>query len=153
MKNNITIKFLIITCSLLFSCNKENVHSKKMIKGDVWEVKDITVDGVGVGFFGEWQVVADESIYDAVPSANWIFESKDTQFEWQFQEKGKSFRLNYVQLCEECDGDQLSDLDYLTRDISGIYEVVKSNRKQMEFITSTAIGYDGKKVRISISRK
>ena len=70
-----------------------------------------------------------------------------------FIETVKKFQLNYVQLCEECDGDQLSDLDYLSYKISGSYKVKKCNRKLMEFESKETLGYPDKIVYIKIKRQ
>lgn len=142
---------LIITLVFLFACNKEKHYSNKLIKGQRWNVVDISVDGSGLGYFGSWKIISDGSIYDVVPRVDWLFENGNTVFEWQFQEKGKRFQLNYQQLCEECNGEDLSSLDSICYNLTGNYEVIRHGNK-MEFTSSETIGYTGKNVRISISR-
>lgn len=135
----------------LFACNKEKHYSNKLIKGERWDVTDISVDGSGLGYFGIWKVTSDGSIYDTVPRVNWTFNGENTVFEWQFQEKGKRFQLNYQQLCEACNGEDLSALDSVCYNLTGNYEVIRHGKK-MEFRSSETIGYTGKEVKISVSK-
>ena len=135
------------------ACNKEKRYSNKLIKGETWEVKDISVNGAGLGYFGDWKVTSDGSIYDTVPRVNWNYNGQGTVFEWQFQENGKNFQLNYVQLCEECDGDDLSALDSICYNITGNYEAVRHGKNRMEFHSENTWGYSSKKVRVSVERK
>lgn len=142
---------VIILSLLLFSCNKEKSRSNRLIKGDKWEVQEITIDGDHTSLLGTWTITGDD-IYKEVPSASWFLNEQNAVFEWQFQSKGKKFQLNYVQLCEECDGEQLSDLDYFSYNLSGSYYVKKCSRKQMEFESSKTIGYPDRTIRIKIKR-
>ena len=147
-------KLTILFClmAIFVACNKEQRHSNKLIKGEKWAVKDVSIDGKGLGQFGEWKILSDEDIFNAVPQAEWKAEGGKTVFEWQFQDKGKLFQLNYLQLCEECDGEDLSELDYLAYKLTGTYEVIRHGKNKMEFSTTETIGYSSKKVRISIER-
>ena len=104
-------RILFFTAILLIigtACNKEKRFSNKLMKGETWEVRNITVDGNSLGINGQWQITTDVDIYDSVPRLQWIFNNEDAVCEWQFQDKGKSFQLNYYHLCEECFG---ADLD------------------------------------------
>lgn len=150
MKKSIFI-FLILGLSIV-SCNKEKTRSNRLIKGDVWNVEEVKVNGNDLQIFGEW-IIAGDDIYNKVSSAKWQYEGQESVFQWQFQSKGKRFQLNYVQLCEECEGEQLSDLDYFTYDISGSYDVVKCSRKSMEFKSFETIGHYNKEISIKIVRK
>lgn len=136
----------------LFACNKEKRYSHKLMKGETWEVRNITVDGNSLATYGQWKVTSDVDIYDSVPRVQWLVDNQDALFEWQFQKKGKVFQLNYIQLCEECDGTELDDLDYMTYDLTGSYDVERHGRKKMQFTSKSTIAYPGKLVRISIER-
>jgi len=136
----------------LFACNKEKRYSHKLMKGETWEVRNITVDGNSLATYGQWKVTSDVDIYDSVPRVQWLVDNQDALFEWQFQKKGKVFQLNYIQLCEECDGTALDDLDYMTYDLTGSYDVERHGRKKMWFTSTTTLAYPGKLVRISIER-
>jgi hypothetical protein len=144
----VSIIFLLI----LSSCNKEKRNSNKLMKGEVWEVKLISVDGEDKQVYGKWSIETDVDIYDTVPRTEWKFSDQDAVFEWQFDDKGKSFHLQYVQLCEESAGDQLDALDYQTYALSGKYEVERHGKNKMEYKSTATLGYTGKTVEISIQR-
>jgi len=95
---------LFLVFAILVSCNKEKCFSTKLIRGETWEVKEISVAGSSLNILGDWKVISDGTIFDYVPQVSWSFNRQSSLFQWQFQDKGKSFQLNYAQLCEECDG-------------------------------------------------
>lgn len=138
---------------LLVACNKEKRYSNKLMKGETWEVRNVTVDGNSVAFFGQWNITSDVDIYDSVPRLEWLYDSQDAVCEWQFQDKGKSFVLNYYQLCEENFATDLDSLDYVAYHLSGAYSVERHGRKKMTFESTTTKEFPGKKVVISIERK
>jgi hypothetical protein len=143
---------IICITTLLLSCNKEERFSGKLMKGETWVVKNVSIDGNGLGIYGIWEITTDVNIYDSVPSLTWT-EQGDAVMEWQFLEKGKKFALSYVQQCDECNGEDLDDLDYLAHDLTGTYEVEKHKKKKMSFTSTNALGYTGKEVKISIERE
>lgn len=145
--------YAFIVVILIVSCNKEKHFSTKLMKGDIWAIESITIDGVENGVKGSWVVTQDVNIYDSVPQINWRKESYDAVFQWQFQEKGKKFYINYQQQCAECNGSDLDNLDYLTFNLTGSYDVVKHKRKEMVFKSTSLAAYPGKEVEIQITRK
>ena len=150
------MKKLTLISSLLFlliSCNKEKHFSTKFMKGDIWTVESISIDGIENDIKGSWVVTQDVNIYDSVPQINWRKGSYDAVFQWQFQEKGKKFYINYQQQCAECNGSDLDTLDYLTFNLTGSYDVVKHKRKEMIFTSSSLAAYPGKEVEIQLTRK
>lgn len=146
---------LIVSCLslVLVACNKEKRYSKKLMKGEQWEVRNVTVDGNSLAFFGQWNITSDVDIYDSVPRLEWLYKSEDAICEWQFQDKGKSFFLNYYQLCEECYGTDMDSLDYVAYHLSGEYSVERHGKNRMEFESTTTNAFPGKTVVISIERK
>jgi hypothetical protein len=153
MKSILTVLLISILALTITSCNKEKRYSNKLIKGEQWTVKDITVAESSLNTFGTWKVMQDVNIYDTVPQVLWIDGEENSIFEWQFQNKGKVFQLNYMQLCEECDGEDLSTLDHLTYDLTGTYNVERHGRKKMEFSSDKTIKYSGETVSILIEKQ
>ena len=152
MKNKLLI--FLFGAATLIGCNKIENYSTKLQRDSYWEVKSITINGEESGHKGQWHV-SDGDIYSEVQIIEW--QSVDNQFgdaifEWQFQDKGKAYQLNYVQLCEECNSPYLDSLDEFAYSITGKYEVVKHKRNKMEFASSNTIGYNGKPVVINIER-
>lgn len=145
--------YAFIVVILIVSCNKEKPFSRKLMKGDIWTVESVVIDGVENDMKGSWVVTQDVSIYDSVPQVTWNTGINDAVFQWQFQEKGKKFYINYQQQCAECNGSDLDTLDYLTFNLTGSYDVVKHKRKEMIFSSSSLSAYPGKEVEIQLTRK
>jgi hypothetical protein len=137
---------------ILFSCNKENRFSKKLIKGETWTVESVKLDGTSLNSGSKWLVKGDD-IYETVSQVSWSASAtNEASFEWQFQDKGKSWVLNYLCNCDEADGTLLDELDFLANDISGKYEVIKHKRKEMIFRSSETKKYKGKVLEIKVIR-
>ena len=142
----------IVLTAFLISCNKEKRFSKRLQKGETWLVQEIKVDGVAQSIKGEWKITSDTDIYEEVPQLTWqAQDTLDAVLEWQFQDKGKTFVLNYFITCDNCDGEDLDALDYFAFEISGKYDVEQHKRKEMKFI-SKALPNSDAVVEISIER-
>ncbi len=141
-----------VSIFILFSCNKEKRFSNRLMKKEKWQVVDIYVDGTKSQFFGNWTVSQNVDIYDSVPSTIWMWDNQDAVFNWQFQDKGKSFQLNYQQQCLECNASDLDSLDYFLYNISGKYQVQKHGLNKMIFTSTNSFLYSGKKVEINIRK-
>jgi len=149
------ITLIFSLCILaLTACNKEKSFSKKLMKTQRWNISTITVNGESISQKGVWFITADVDIYDSVSSVQWVDGNGkgDAIFEWQFQEKGKIFQLNYVQQKDEVDGNLLDTLDYFAYYLSGKYNVEVHKKDQMVFTSDETVQYAGKKVRIEIKR-
>ena len=153
MKTKHIILILAILSITITACNKEKRYSKRLIKGEKWAVKDITVAGTSINTFGVWNVLQDVKIYETVPQVLWMADTSNAIFEWQFQQKGDIFQLNYNHDSLECDNLTLTYLDYLSYDITGTYNVQQHKRKVMEFTSSQTIKYSGQEVKITIEKQ
>lgn len=150
--------FFLVLVLFIISCNKDLRYSKKLSKGERWEVISVSIDGNKSELNGFWYVESDVNIYEKVPTISWtqtlyqngIPDTLDAVFQWQFNKKGKTFFLNYQQQCAECDGADLDTLDYLTNFLTGEYRVLQHKRKKMTFESENINGFNGKTVRISI---
>ena len=152
MKNK-SLLILFLTAMVVFtSCNKEKRYSNKLMKGEVWKVNYIRVDSEPIEFYGEWLIESDVSIYDSVPTLEWKQDNLDAFFEWQFQNNGKNFQLNYNLLCSEADGTLLDTLDYIGNDITGTYEVERHGKNKMLFNSTNTAGFANKQISIFIER-
>ncbi len=152
---NIFIKTItaLSLIAVLISCNKEKRYSNKLFKGENWKVKSIKIDGAESQIKGNWLIMGDD-IYDTVPSVKWQGNAGfgESLFQWQFQDKGDKFQLNYFQLCEECDGTELDSLDVFNYAITGTYDVDRHRNKKMTFTSNKTIGFGSKKVEIEIEK-
>jgi len=143
--------YVLVLSLVAFSCNKEKRFSKRLQKGEVWQVQHVKVNSQEIAFKGEWHIQSDVDIYDSVPTLEWRLDGMDAFFEWQFQDKGKTFQLNYNQLCSEAEGAALDTLDFVGYNLTGSYSVERNSRNHMEFVSNGSLGYDGT-VEISIER-
>jgi hypothetical protein len=143
----------ILFFTLLFSaCNKEKRFSKRLIKGDVWSITDLTVSDEAYGIKGSW-LVEDIDIYDSVPSIQWEENGQTTNFHWQFQNKGKTFEIVYKDpTCVNCSTPPEA-LDFQCYFLSGKYDVIVHKRDKMVFESNSTIGFKGEKVKIRVDRK
>lgn len=150
------MKILVSISLLLFfvSCNKEKRFSKKLLKGETWEVTTISINGSVLNTNPHTWYVEGDDIYENVPLIRWFaYNGPETYFEWQFQDKGKSWVLNFFLDSTKCEGTSINDVDYLANAISGKYEVVQHKRKEMHFRSSETRNYAGQEVEIKIIKK
>lgn len=147
--------FLIVSIALVLtlnSCNKEKCYSRKLMKGEVWSIQYVKINGTETDFYGQWRIQSDVDIYNSVPTLEWNQDNLDAFFEWQFQDKGKSMQLNYNQLCSESEGSLLDTLDYIGYAITGLYEVERHGRNKMEFKSNATLGFSPSDVEIYLER-
>jgi hypothetical protein len=147
------ILLLVVFSLLQLSCNKEKRFSKKLMKGETWKIANLTVDGAPYSFYGDWLVTQDVNIYDSVPSILWTSNGQTATFNWQFQDKGKTFEIAYKDpSCVNCTTPP-EDLDFQCYFLSGKYEVDIHKKSRMRFVSSNTVGFPGQKVEISIDRR
>ncbi len=150
MKN---LGFVLVLLLLFTACNKDKSRSKKLMKGDVWTVESIFIDGQGqpfTGKFATWTIEQDVNIYDRVPTALWYGDGEEIEFNWQFRNKGKTFEI--APNDSTCDG-TFPDLEMFGYFIAGEYTVEKHSRKEMTFNSTETYGYSGQLVEIKIVRR
>jgi hypothetical protein len=157
MKKNKHIQSFCVLCVfalIILSCNKEKRFSKKLIKGEEWQVEHIYIDGNQQSLPNiSWEVIGDD-IYKEVPLIRWGSKfSEHTYFEWQFQDKGKAWYLNFLLDSSKCDGPDLTDLDYLAHALSGKYKVEKHKKKEMIFKSNSLPQLMNKEVEIRIVKQ
>ena len=146
------LALLFIAFSLLLSCNKEKRFSNKLMKGETWRIVGITVDEQFYGHYGQWLVTQDVDIYDSVPGIEWNANSQKATFQWQFQDKGKTFEIAYKDpTCVNCTTPP-EELDFQTYFLSGKYDVVVHKKDRMRFVSSNTVGFPGKRVEINVDR-
>jgi hypothetical protein len=141
---------LILFVFVAFACSKDKSYSKKLMKGEVWTVEHLTVDGENYGILGSWQITQDVNIYESVPTANWHNSTDTSAFQWQFRNKGKTFELS---ASDTCCITALNPIDLQNFFLSGEYQVQKHMKKYMEFTSSNTLGFTGQVVEIHIRRK
>jgi hypothetical protein len=144
---------ILLLFILVASCNKDKSRSKKLMKGDVWLVESINIDGEAQGFtgnFATWTIEKDVDIYNQVPSALWDANGQEIEFNWQFRNKGKIFEI--APNDSTCDG-TFPELELFGYYIAGEYKVEKQSRKEMTFTSTETSGYPGELVQVKIVRR
>ncbi len=149
MKNLLYISILFL---VVISCNKEKRYSTKLMKGETWRVKGVYVDEEYYGWGGTWKITSDVDIYDSIPGALWSANSQTAAFQWQFQDKGKSFMISYKDpSCVNCTTPP-DELDFQCYFLSGKYSVEQHKNIAMKFTSIETVGFPGKNVRIEIEK-
>jgi len=145
-----------LLATTLVSCNKIKNRSKKLqmqpLSGNVyWKVKSLKINGQESVIKGDW-IVSQTDIYDTIQTLAWVGNDSygTSNFEWQFQDKAKFLQLNHRLYCDECDGNDLDSLDFLSSQLTGRYDVVKQSRKRMIFECSETTGFSGQTVEIEL---
>ncbi len=144
--------FFIIIILVLGSCTKDKRISQCFWKGETWQLSSVTVDDVTMLENTQWEINKCD-IYDELCESVWISENGDvSNFNWQFNEKAKEFKLARVSkgdtICKSC-----NESDYYSHNFSGTYQVIKAKKKEMIFESETTVGYAGQKVRLVLQRK
>ena len=153
-----TLKIISLSMAILIgfaACNKTKVNSKRLMKAGEWNVTELSVDGTNEAELPSWEI-EDCDIYAQSCMAEWMNEEGGhAEFVWQFREKGKTFEISY-----QADEDHAHAHDHAAEEaaaqayaFSGVYEVVESKSKEMQFQTAAALGHDGKAVVIKIEKK
>jgi hypothetical protein len=145
-------KILFFTWLLIamVSCNKTKTVSNRL-DGQKWKVTELSVDGVNELELPRFKF-SDCEIYKESCKGLWYLgEDGHSGFAWQIRDKGKT--LEFSNQADHAHG--LEDVKAAEQCIafSGIYKVLVSKRKRMEFETSAAFGFPGKKVVLKMERE
>lgn len=165
MKNIInSISLLALVLIVATSCNKTEKVSDNFISAGDWTITELSVDGTNEAELPEWEIKACD-IYAASCEGHWKNdEGGETEFIWQFREKGKTFEISHQGAeAEESDDDHDDhdhDHDHAGMEVavqaynfSGVYEVLECSKDAMKFQSTAALGHSGKTVVISIAKK
>ncbi len=156
MKNFIKVAMIAIITIGMASCNKTKKVSKRFIKPGEWKVTTLTVDGTAEAELPTWEI-KDCDIYGSSCEGEWKNdEGGHSEFIWQFRDKGDTFEISR-QAEEDGHGHThdhaAEEAAAQCYNFSGVYEVVSSKKDEMEFKTTSALGYSGKEVIIKITKQ
>lgn len=150
MKKIIMLSRLALVAALvIMSCNKTKISAKRLDGGE-WHVKELSVDGVNEAELPEWNIGECDG-YKESCLGDWVnHEGGKSKFVWQFREKAEKFEISNQ---SELSGDHATDEAVLQcQSFSGTYDVISRKKKEMEFKTTSAIGFTGKTVIIKIEK-
>lgn len=144
-----TLVVILLTCTIS-ACNKTKRYSNR-IEGNKWKITSIQVNGIADTSHPEL-LFKDCDIYKETCNGTWISpEGGRAQFVWQFRENGKVLEIANqtdhahdildVKAAEKC-------IEY-----SGVYEVMKSQRKTFSLKSTKINGHFGKEVKIEMEKK
>lgn len=142
----------------LTACNKTQSTSNRLIDGGMWNVTELTVNGVGEDELPMWEI-DDCEIYDESCVGEWMNdEGGHAEFVWQFRDKGDTFEISYQ--AEEDGHGHVHELDHADEEVaaqaygfSGIYEVTARDKDRMQFQSTAAIEHPGETVIITIAKQ
>ncbi|MCE2773590.1 MAG: hypothetical protein LW750_09160 [Bacteroidetes bacterium] len=148
-----TIYTLLAAIVLLTACNKTKVSSKRLA-GEHWKVVKLTIGGTAATELPELHF-SDCDPYEEVCKGEWEKGEAHAEFAWGFTEKGKKITLSnqYSSDGHAHGGHEEEELAELSENLSGVYDVVSSGRKSMEFKCSSTVGYAGQEVVLQIEKE
>ena len=154
------ISILVLFATIIFACNKVTINSNRLMKAGEWEVTELSVDGENEEELPYWHIEDCEIYGEESCMGEWENEEGGhALFIWQFREKGKVFEISRQEE-EEDDHDHDHGHDHAEEEaieqcynFSGVYDVVSSGKDEMEFSSTSTIGYEGKSVKIKIVKK
>jgi len=158
MKRSITLALGLIWLGVIAtSCNKTKINSNRLIKAGEWTVTELSVDGTNEDELPEWEI-EDCEIYESSCYGEWVNEEGGhSEFIWQFRDNGDAFEISRQAEEEE---EEEHEHDHAEEEaaaqcyaFSGVYEVITRKKDEMEFTSTTTLGYPGNTVVIKISKK
>lgn len=149
MKNRVII-FCLATVVLLSGCNKTKSVSNRL-DDQKWTVTELSVDGVGQTQLPKIKFKECEIYKESCTGLWYLGEEGHAGIAWQIRDKGKTMEISNqadhahgiedVKASEQCIA------------FAGVYKVISSKRKKMEFETTAAFAYPGKKVVLKMERQ
>lgn len=151
------MKNLLIVLSIMVgiigtSCNKTKKYSNRL-DGEIWTVTALAIDGKSVEELPTFEF--DEcDIYEELCKAKWgNEEGGHSHFIWQFREKGKKFEISNQSSLADSHGSHADEEAILQcANFSGVYDVTKHTRKEMELKSTSTIGFKGNEVVLKMKK-
>jgi hypothetical protein len=142
---------LLFSIVVFASCNKDKRNSNRLINKGPWQVTTLTVNGVSDSLL---PIITfdDCNIYEDTCTAQWMLSStRKNEFIWQFNDRANTFTISR-QFDEDTIAFVLDIVKWQCYQYSGTYHVIKAKRNNIEFESSTTVGYSGQKVRMVIEK-
>lgn len=139
------VTFIILF--LIIGCNKDKKLSNRL-SGEAWEVSALAIGDNSINELPELNF-NDCSIYKESCSAKWNLNDSSADFIWQFREKGSILEISNQSTLTNSKNNAVTQC----MSLSGVYEVVESDKKRMQIISENTIGYTGKIVSITLNKK
>lgn len=149
-------KLTILTIALailVLGCDKNNRASKRLMRPGNWIVTQLTIDGSNYNNETGYWSINNCNIEAALCTGAWHLAEKNSQFYWQFNENAEVFTISRIVAPEDCEDFYTEEVEQMTYNLSGAYEVVESKRKSKIFQSRNTIGFEGKLVRIELEWK
>ena len=158
MKTYFKVASLLLFSGILLTlgaCNKTKTNSNKLIKAGEWTVTELSVNGTNEAELPSWHI-EECDIYAESCHAEWENEEGGhSEFVWQFREKGKTFEISRQEGEHGHGAHNHADEEANAQcyAFSGVYEVVESKKKSMEFKSTSTLGHSSSTVVIKIEKK
>jgi hypothetical protein len=150
MKKLFKSSLLLSACCLaLLSCNKTRFYTNRL-DGEDWSATELSVDGVSQSELPFWKL-SECNPYKELCSGDWSnHHGGKSIFFWQLRESAKKFEISNQ---SSTTGNHDTDEAVMQcQFFSGIYDVVKRDKNEMEFTSTNTVGYPGKKVVLKLAR-
>lgn len=142
--------FYVILVALFIGCNKTKVVSNRL-DDQKWKVTELSVDGINQSELPTIKFTDCEIYKESCTGLWYLGEEGHAGIAWQIRDKAKVLEINNqadhahtiedVKASEQCIA------------FSGVYKIISSKRNNMEFETTSAYAYPGKKVVLKMERK
>jgi hypothetical protein len=140
-----TVAFLAFA---FFGCNKTSFYTNRL--GDAeWSAQELSVEGVNQAELPSWDL-SDCDPYEESCTGDWEIHGGKSSFIWQFRESAKKFEISNQSVTTG--SHSLDEAVIQCQQFSGVYDVVESEKDEMEFTSTKTLGFPGKKVVIKITR-
>ena len=131
----------------LISCDKNKKWSKRLA-GENWAATALTINGQAEDNLPELHF--DEcDIYDETCTGEWMLNGSSSAMAWQFREKASVFEIsNQSELEQDIDPAILQCMN-----MSGVYEVLESEKEKIVIRSDATYGYEGKFVEMTLEKQ
>ena len=146
---------LILGLVLLFTaCNKDKRASKRFMRAGEWQVTCLHHQDIALleGELPVWHI-SDCDIYEELCEGQFLYNDQQSAFHWQFHEDAERFTLSRIGVEADTADFYTEEVELLTYQLSGTYEVVETSRKIKKLLSFKTHGFDAEKIEITLERK
>lgn len=141
------ILLIIITLITVFGCNKDKKFSNR-IDGESWKASKIQISDNEITDLPT--LTFDEcKIYKENCTGIWILNGVESNFAWQFRDKGTLFEISNQSIVTQSQESAIIQC----MNLSGVYNVDEQTKEILIISSESTIGYTNSKVIIELEKQ
>ena len=147
--------FLLLFVVLFFSaCNKDKRASKRCMRAGTWQITELLHKDTALlsQDLPEW-FISDCDIFEKLCEGQFLFNDQQSAFYWQFNNDAEEFTLSRIGIPADTADFYTEEVEWLTYQLSGTYQVMESSRKIKKFRSFNTHGFPTDKIEITLERK